>query len=59
MLDWGLRLTLLLALPCAAALLVFPEALVATLFERGAFDAVDAAKTALTRCAATASAWSA
>jgi putative peptidoglycan lipid II flippase len=46
MLDWGLRLTLLLALPCAAALLVFPEALVATLFERGAFSAVDAAKTA-------------
>ena len=29
----------LLALPCAAALLVFPEALVATLFERGKFDA--------------------
>ena len=39
MLDWGLRLALLLALPCAAALLVFPEALVATLFQRGKFDA--------------------
>ena len=26
MLDWGLRLALLLALPCAVALLVFPEA---------------------------------
>ena len=46
MLDWGLRLALLLALPCAAALLVFPEALVATLFQRGKFDAVAAAKTA-------------
>jgi putative peptidoglycan lipid II flippase len=47
MLDWGLRLALLLALPCAAALLVFPEALVATLFQRGKFDALAAAKTAL------------
>src|SRR3982751_5494833 len=47
MLDWGLRLALLLALPCAAALLVFPEALVATLFQRGRFDAFAAAKTAL------------
>jgi len=46
MLDWGLRLALLLALPCAAALLVFPEALVSTLFQRGKFDAVAAAKTA-------------
>ena len=36
----------LLALPCAAALLVFPEALVATLFQRGKFDALAAAKTA-------------
>ena len=47
MLDWGLRLALVLALPCAAALLVFPEALVATLFQRGKFDALAAAKTAL------------
>ena len=47
MLDWGLRLALVLALPCAAALLVFPEALVATLFQRGRFDALAAAKTAL------------
>jgi putative peptidoglycan lipid II flippase len=47
MLDWGLRLALLLALPCAAALLVFPDALVATLFQRGRFDALAAAKTAL------------
>ena len=47
MLDWGLRLALLLALPCAAALLVFPEAMVATLFERGKFDALAATKTAI------------
>jgi len=47
MLDWGLRLALVLALPCAAALLVFPEALVATLFQRGEFDANAVVKTAL------------
>jgi putative peptidoglycan lipid II flippase len=47
MLDWGLRVALLLSLPCAAALLVFPDALVATLFQRGKFDALAAAKTAL------------
>ena len=40
LLDWGLRLVLLLALPCAVALLVFPKALVAVLFHRGAFDAL-------------------
>ncbi|MBC7731933.1 MAG: murein biosynthesis integral membrane protein MurJ [Bacteriovorax sp.] len=45
LLDWGLRLVLLLALPCAVALLVFPKALVAVLFHRGAFDAVAVAKT--------------
>lgn len=47
LLDWGLRLTLLLALPCTVALIVFPEALVATLFERGRFDALAVGKTAL------------
>ncbi|MEO8526172.1 MAG: murein biosynthesis integral membrane protein MurJ, partial [Caldimonas sp.] len=47
MLDWGLRVALVLTLPCAAALLVFPEALVATLFQHGAFDARDVAKTAV------------
>jgi putative peptidoglycan lipid II flippase len=40
LLDWGLRLTLLLALPCAVALVIFPKALVAVLFHRGAFDAL-------------------
>jgi putative peptidoglycan lipid II flippase len=49
MLDWGLRLVLLLALPCAVALLVFPQALIAVLYHYGAvtpFD-VDKAKYAL------------
>ena len=59
MLDWGLRLVLLLALPCAVALLVFAEPLVATLFHRGAFDALRRAADRRARCAATASAWSA
>ena len=45
LLDWGLRLVLLLALPCAVALLVFPNALVASLFQRGAFNAHDVAQT--------------
>ena len=45
LLDWGLRLTLLLALPCAAALLVFAEPLVATLYHRGAFGAHDVSQT--------------
>jgi putative peptidoglycan lipid II flippase len=41
LLDWGLRLVLLLALPCAAALLVFPNALVAVLYHYGAVTAHD------------------
>ena len=39
MLDWGLRLVLLLALPCAMALLTFAQPMVAVLFHRGAFSA--------------------
>ncbi|MEK8025761.1 MAG: murein biosynthesis integral rane protein MurJ [Pseudomonadota bacterium] len=38
LLDWGLRLVVLLALPCALALLVFGQPMVAVLFHRGAFD---------------------
>jgi len=38
MLDWGLRLVVLLAIPCSAALLVFARPLVATLFHYGAFQ---------------------
>jgi len=45
LLDWGLRLVLLLALPCAIALLVFPQALVAVLYHRGAFSAFDVQQT--------------
>lgn len=45
LLDWGLRLTMLLALPCAAALLVFAEPLVAVLFHYGKFTALDVTKT--------------
>jgi putative peptidoglycan lipid II flippase len=47
LLDWGLRLVLLLALPCAVALLVFPKALLAVLFQRGAFDAAAVQQTAV------------
>jgi len=47
LLDWGLRLVLMLALPCAVALLVFPNALLAVLFQRGAFDAAAVHQTAL------------
>ncbi|WP_028605068.1 murein biosynthesis integral membrane protein MurJ [Ottowia thiooxydans] len=41
LLDWGLRLVVLFAVPCAAALLVFSEPLVAVLFHYGAFGARD------------------
>ncbi len=45
MLDWGLRLVVLLALPCTMALLVFAQPLVATLYQRGAFSANDVQQT--------------
>lgn len=47
LLDWGLRMAVLLALPCAAALLVFAEPLVAVLYHYGAFSARDVAQTVL------------
>lgn len=47
MLDWGLRLVLLLTLPCAAALLVFGTPLIAVLFHRGQFTAFDVQQTVL------------
>jgi putative peptidoglycan lipid II flippase len=46
MIDWGLRLVVVLAVPCAVALLTFAEPLVATLFHYGAFSARDVSKTA-------------
>jgi len=45
MLDWGLRMLVLLALPCAVALIVFPKALVAVLFHYGQFQPQDVAQT--------------
>ena len=47
MLDWGLRLVLLLALPCALALLVFAKPLVSVLYHYGAFSALDVQQTTL------------
>jgi putative peptidoglycan lipid II flippase len=41
LLDWGLRVTLLLALPAAAALAVLAVPLIATLFHYGKFGADD------------------
>jgi putative peptidoglycan lipid II flippase len=45
MLDWGLRMLVLLALPCAVALIVFPKALVAVLFHYGQFQPQDVIQT--------------
>jgi putative peptidoglycan lipid II flippase len=47
LLDWGLRLVVLLALPCAIALIVFPQALVAVLYHYGRFSAHDLSQTVL------------
>jgi putative peptidoglycan lipid II flippase len=47
MLDWGLRLVLLLALPCSLALLIFPTAMVAVLFHYGKFTASDVGMTVM------------
>jgi len=45
MLDWGLRIVVLLAVPCAVALLTFAQPLVATLYHYGAFSATDVQQT--------------
>jgi len=45
LLDWGLRLTLLLALPASLGLAIAGVPLIATLFHYGAFTAVDVAQT--------------
>lgn len=45
MLDWGLRIVVLLSLPSAVALLTFGEPLVATLYHYGAFTAHDVQQT--------------
>jgi putative peptidoglycan lipid II flippase len=41
MLDWGLRLVVVLAVPCAVALVVFPTPLVAVLYHYGAMTDFD------------------
>jgi putative peptidoglycan lipid II flippase len=46
LLDWGLRLVVLLALPCSVALIFFPTPLVAALFHYGAFSSADVPQTA-------------
>jgi putative peptidoglycan lipid II flippase len=45
LLDWGLRLTLLLALPATLALAILAVPLIATLFQHGAFGRHDVAMT--------------
>ncbi len=47
LLDWGLRLTLLLTLPAALALALLAVPLIATLFHHGAFGAEDVMQTRL------------
>lgn len=45
MLDWGLRLVVLLALPCAVALVAFAKPLVAVLYQYGVFSPHDVQQT--------------
>lgn len=45
LLDWGLRLTLMLTLPAATALAILSVPLIATLFQHGAFTATDVLQT--------------
>jgi putative peptidoglycan lipid II flippase len=47
MLDWGLRLVVLLTVPSAVALLVFGQPLVTTLFHYGAFRDTDVSQVSL------------
>lgn len=46
LLDWGLRLTFLLAMPAAVALMILSEPLTTTLFHYGKFDATSVTMTA-------------
>jgi len=45
MLDWGLRIVVLMTVPCAVALLTFAQPLVATLYHYGAFSERDVLQT--------------
>jgi putative peptidoglycan lipid II flippase len=46
MLDWGLRLVVLLAMPCAVALIAFGQPMLAVLFHHGRFTANDVVQSA-------------
>jgi len=45
LLDWGMRLVLLLGLPAALSMILLADAMVATLFQYGAFTAYDVQQT--------------
>ncbi len=47
MLDWALKLVLMIGIPAAVAMLLLSEPLMLTLFQRGAFSLDDASKAAL------------
>ena len=47
LLDWGLRIVVLLSVPCAIGLLAFAKPLVAVLYHYGAFSANDVQQTTL------------
>jgi putative peptidoglycan lipid II flippase len=47
LLDWGLRIVVLLSVPCAVALLTFAKPLVAVLYHYGAFTAQDVQQTSI------------
>ena len=47
LLDWGLRIVVLLSVPCAIGLLTFAKPLVAVLYHYGAFTATDVQQTTL------------
>lgn len=46
MLDWALRVVVLMAIPCAAALLTFAKPMVSVLYQSGAFGVKDVEQTA-------------
>jgi putative peptidoglycan lipid II flippase len=45
LLDWGLRIVVLLAVPCSLGLLTFAKPIVAVLYHYGAFSALDVQQT--------------
>jgi putative peptidoglycan lipid II flippase len=47
LLDWGLRIVVLLSVPCAIGLLIFAKPLVAVLYHYGAFTEFDVQQTSL------------